>query len=71
MFRSKKTGFEEQKDALTIHNGIIFRGVVPFIPPKPKTFGFGKSAWDTSWEGISQNDSMVAWNYPRRSTFFL
>ena len=26
-------GFEQQKDALTIHNGIIFRGVVPFIPP--------------------------------------
>ena len=26
--------FEQQKDALTIHNGIIFRGVVPFIPPK-------------------------------------
>ena len=27
-------GFEQQKDALTIHNGIIFRGVVPFIPLK-------------------------------------
>ena len=27
-------GFEQQKDALTLHNGIIFRGVVPFIPPK-------------------------------------
>ena len=27
-------GFEQQKDALIIHNGIIFRGVVPFIPPK-------------------------------------
>ena len=26
--------YEQQKDALTIHNGIIFRGVVPFIPPK-------------------------------------
>ena len=27
-------GFEQQKDALTINNGPIFRGVVPFIPPK-------------------------------------
>ena len=27
-------GFEQQKDVLTLHNGIIFRGVVPFIPPK-------------------------------------
>ena len=26
-------GFEQQKDALTIHNGIIFRGVVPFFHP--------------------------------------
>ena len=26
--------FEQQKDALTFYNGIIFRGVVPFIPPK-------------------------------------
>ena len=29
-------GFEQQKDALTLHNGIIFRGVVPFIPPKQR-----------------------------------
>ena len=27
-------GFEQQKYALTLHNGIIFRGVFPFIPPK-------------------------------------
>ena len=26
--------FEQHKDALTIHNGIIFRAVVPFISPK-------------------------------------
>ena len=25
-------GFDQQKDALNIHIGIIFRGVVPFIP---------------------------------------
>ena len=24
-------GFEQHKDALTKHNGIVFRGVVPFI----------------------------------------
>ena len=29
-----KKGFEQQKDALTTHHGTIFRGVVPFIPPK-------------------------------------
>ena len=29
-----KKGFEQQKDALTKHNGIISKGVVPFIPPK-------------------------------------
>ena len=29
-----KKAFQQQKDALTIHNGIIFRGVVPFIPPE-------------------------------------
>ena len=27
-------GFEQQKYALTLRNGIIFRGVVPFFPPK-------------------------------------
>ena len=27
-------GFEQQKNALTLHKGIIFRGVVPFLPPK-------------------------------------
>ena len=30
----EEKGFKQQKDALTLHNGIIFRGVVPFIPPK-------------------------------------
>ena len=27
-------GFEQQKDALTMHNGTILRGVVPFVQPK-------------------------------------
>ena len=26
--------FELHKDAQTLHNGITFRGVLPFIPPK-------------------------------------
>ena len=33
MFRSGKR-IQKSKDKLTIHNGIIFRGVVSFIPPK-------------------------------------
>ena len=60
---------EKQKDALTTNNGVIFRGVIPFIPSKPH-ITFGKSRWDTSWEDchrcISQNDNMVAWFYPGR-----
>ena len=62
-------GFEQQKDALTLHNGIIFRGVVPFIPPKlrhlvsakaHKTHP-GKNATEasvimiTGWPGITQD----------------
>ena len=37
MFRSGKR-FEQQKNALTKHNGIIFRGIVPSIPPKLRHF---------------------------------
>ena len=33
-FSEAEKGFDQHKDALTIHNGIIFSGVVPFIPPK-------------------------------------
>ena len=36
-------GFEQQKDALTVHNGIIFRGVVPFIPPKLRPMVMAKA----------------------------
>ena len=28
-------GFKQQKHAFTLYNGIIFRGVVPFIPTSP------------------------------------
>ena len=62
-------GFEQQKDALTIHNGIIFRGVVPFIPPKLRPMMMakihethpGKNATETAvrmmawWPGISKD----------------
>ena len=61
-------GFEQEKDALTIHNGIIFRGVVPFIPSKLRPMVMakahethpGKNATETAvrmtawWPGISQ-----------------
>ena len=62
-------GFEQQKDALTIHNGIIFRGVVPIIPPKLRPMMMaeahqthsGKNSTKTAvrmmawWPGISQD----------------
>ena len=62
-------GFEQQKDALTIHNGMIFRGVVPFIPPKLRPMVMTnahethpvKNATETAartmawWPGISQD----------------
>ena len=62
-------GFEQQKDALTIHNGIIFRGVVPFFPTKLRPMVIakahethpGKNATETAvrmmawWPGISQD----------------
>ena len=62
-------GFEQQKDALTILNGIIFRLVVPFIPPKLRPMVMtkahethpGKNATETAvrmmawWPGISQD----------------
>ena len=65
----KRKGFEQQKDALTFHNGIIFRGVVPFIPPKlrnlvlTKAHGThpGKNATEASvrmiaqWPGIARD----------------
>ena len=36
-------GFEQQKDALTIHNGIIFQGVVPFNPHKLRPMVMAKA----------------------------
>ena len=62
-------GFEQQKDALTINNGIIYRGVVPFISPKLRHLVLakahethpGKNATEASvrmiarWPGITQD----------------
>ena len=62
-------GFEQQKDALTLHNGTIFRCVVPFIPPKLRHLVLakahethpGKNATEASvrmiawWPGITQD----------------
>ena len=68
-FSEAEKGFEQQKDALTLHNGIIFRGVVPFIPPKLPHLVLakahekhpGKNATEASvrmiacWPGITQD----------------
>ena len=68
MFRKGK-GFEQQKVAITLHNGIIFRGVVPFIPPKLRHLVLakahethpGKNPTEASvrmiawWPGITQD----------------
>ena len=73
-------GFEQQKDALTIHNGIIIRGVVPFIPPKLRPMVMakahethpGKNATETAvrmmawWPGISQDDLRYVSKYKER-----
>ena len=61
-------GFEQQKDALTIHNGIIFRDVVLFNPLKLRHLVLakthetpGKNATEAfvrmiaSWPGITQD----------------
>ena len=61
--------FKQQKNALTIHNGIIFRGVVPFFLPKLRPMVMtkaqethpGNNATETTvrmmawWPCISQN----------------
>ena len=39
--RSRKKGFIQQKDALTKHNGIIFRGVFSINSSQTTTLGFG------------------------------
>ena len=70
MFRSGKKRFKQHKDALTIHNGIIFRGVVPFFAPKLRHLVLAKA--HESHPGKNATESsvrMIAWHYPKRSTF--
>ena len=61
----EEKGFEQHEDTLTIHTGIIFRGVVPFIPPKLRQLKHeahpGKNATEASvnmiawWPGFTQD----------------
>ena len=55
-------GFEQQNEALTIHNGIIFRGVVPFISPKLRQLVLSK-AHDTrpGRDATEASVKMKAW----------
>ena len=55
-------GFEQHKDALTIQNGIIYRGVVPFIPPKLRLLVLTK-AHEThpGKNAIEATVRMIAW----------
>ena len=50
-------GFKQQKDALTIHNGIIFRGVVPFIPSKLRPMVKAKA--HETHQGINATETAV------------
>ena len=54
--------FEQQKDAPTIHNRIIFRGVVPFIPPKLRPWVLAK-AHETHpvKNAIEESVRMITW----------
>ena len=55
-------GFEQQKDALTLHNGIIFRGVVPFIPPKLRTLVLAKAHETHPGKNATEASvRMIAW----------
>ena len=54
--------FEQQKDAHTLHNGIIFRSVVPFIPPKLRHLVLAKA--HETHPGKNSTESpvrMIAW----------
>ena len=55
--------FEQHKDALTIHNGIIFRGVFPFVPPRLRHLVLAK-AHETHHEknGTQASVRMIAWS---------
>ena len=55
-----KKGFEQEKDALTIHNGI--RGVVPFIPSKLRRFVLAKALETHPGKNATEASvRMIAW----------
>ena len=61
-FSEAEKGFEQQKNTLTIHNGIIFRGVVPFILPKLRHLVMAKA--HETHQGRNSTETtvrMVAW----------
>ena len=50
------------KDALTLHNGIIFRGVVPFIPPKLRHLVLAKAHETHPGKNATEASvRMIAW----------
>ena len=54
--------FDQHKDALTIHNGIIFRGVVPFIPPKLRHLVLAKAQETHPGKNATEASvRMIAW----------
>ena len=55
-------GFEQLNNALTTHNGIIFRGVVPFNPPKLRHLVLTKAHETHPWKNATESSvRMIAW----------
>ena len=55
-------GFEQQNDALTLHNGIIFRGVVHFMPPKLQHLVLAKAHMTHPGKNATEASvRMIAW----------
>ena len=55
-------GFEQHKDALTIHNGIIFKGLVPFILPRLRHLVLAKAHETHPGKNATQASvKMIAW----------
>ena len=60
--QKRKKEFEQQKHALTIYNGIIFSGVVPFIPPKLRHLVLAKvHKKDPGKNATEASVRMIAW----------
>ena len=55
-------GFEQQKEAFTLHYGIIFRGAVPFIPPKLRRLVLAKAHETHPGKNATEASvKMIAW----------